>query len=130
MQRTVVLRHTLPDGSSHYDWMLEPPGAAQDGENARTLVTFRLMELPTPDRPIDAELLPPHRWKYLHYEGEVSGGRGAVERVMEGECRIEVEEPGRIEAVIAFEGEVEHRWEGAVIAGPIWRLLCRGPTGR
>lgn len=77
----VVLRHTLADGSAHFDWMFEdpaqPPGTGK-------LVTFRADIAPA-DLPADATLyidaLAAHRRAYLDYEGPVSGDRGRVERI-------------------------------------------------
>ena len=76
----VLLRHELPCGSWHFDWLLSRPDAPEAG-----LVSFRVFcdplmatgrfeAIPTPD----------HRRVYLTYEGEVSGGRGRVTRVNEG----------------------------------------------
>ena len=77
MLRTVVLLHTLPDGSSHYDWMLEQPG--QD-----PLATFRCTASPHEAEAWTAERLPDHRRVYLEYEGSVSRNRGDVRRVASG----------------------------------------------
>ena len=85
MGRTVLLRHELPDGSAHYDWMIQREGPERPG-----LITFRVSER------IDAagvgefvaQRLPDHREAYLEYEGSVSGGRGRVCRVAEGLVRL------------------------------------------
>lgn len=77
MPRTVVLLHTLPDGSSHFDWMIEVPGRPG-------LITFRCDKAPSRAPEFAAELLPDHRAVYLEYEGPVSGNRGKVERVAAG----------------------------------------------
>lgn len=86
LTRWVVLRHTgHPEAPPHFDWLLE----RADGPG-RNLIAFR-----TPERPdvcgiggFSAERLPDHRPLYLDYEGEISGGRGRVERVAQGMCRI------------------------------------------
>ena len=78
---TVQLRHELPDGSWHIDWML-------DRDTHSGLITYRL-----PDRPdslvkgafLAAECLGEHRREYLDYEGLVSNNRGSVTRVGRGE---------------------------------------------
>lgn len=84
MTRTVLLRHTLPDGSWHYDWMVERPV-----RDEHRLVTFRTRE--RVDRAdeieFDAERISDHRAAYLDFEGELSGGRGRVERVAAGNAR-------------------------------------------
>ena len=79
--RTVVLCHTLPDGSSHLDWMIEHPAPTE-----HRLITFR-----TPCRPDEIEShrcisrrLTDHRAHYLDYEGILTADRGSVERVATG----------------------------------------------
>lgn len=107
---TVQLRHTLPDGSSHIDWLI-----AQDAAGERPLITFRLARPlhrpPTTDESpgvaavesaaeeetgqggergqsrrwaLDGERLPDHRPKYLAYEGPISNDRGHVVRIAAG----------------------------------------------
>lgn len=80
--RWVLLRHELPDGTWHYDWMIEQEGSER-------LVCFRVMvrvdEL-TPGARFEGERLADHRRAYLDFEGEISGGRGRVTRVAVGEC--------------------------------------------
>lgn len=107
---TVQLRHTLPDGSSHIDWLI-----AQDAAGERPLITFRLarplhrspatieahgvaaVESAGEDEAgqggergqsqrwaLEAERLPDHRPKYLAYEGPISNDRGAVVRIAAG----------------------------------------------
>jgi len=78
--RYVVLRH---DGIAepHFDFLFErEPGS--------DLITFRF-----PDWPIwevtEVTELRPHRRVYLSYEGDISGGRGNVQRIAEGTCRVE-----------------------------------------
>lgn len=93
MPRWVLLRHTLPDGSSHHDWMLErgehPPRA---GTHEAGLLTFRL---PVGVNPLSSRLkqfagerIGLHRREYLDYEGPVSGGRGEVTRIDSGLCEV------------------------------------------
>ena len=93
--RTVVARHTLPDGSWHLDWMIDRVGgreAAGDGEaDHRDLVTFRVMV--RPDDPVarvfDGERISDHRAAYLTREGDIGEGRGSVARVAGGWCTID-----------------------------------------
>ncbi len=80
---TVLLRHDLPDGTSHVDWMIAP-----DGMNGRDLlVTFRVAgridELTAGGR-LDARRLGDHRRTYLTYEGPVPNARGTVRRLASG----------------------------------------------
>jgi len=106
MPRWVLLRHDTPDGRWHYDWMMEPASPREGG-----LITFRV--LVRPDDPhvsgFAAERLPDHRAVYLDYQGPISGGRGEVSRVTEGECQVVVDGP-------VFEVEllspVYRRWTG------------------
>ncbi len=84
MAITVLLLHTFPDGSCHYDWMLEPGGGG-------ALLTYRVGSR-IDDAKVTrfaAERLADHRREYLEYEGEVSGGRGSVRRLASGECFVE-----------------------------------------
>lgn len=89
MGATVLLEHRLPDGSWHYDWMIERP----EGGLATFRVTTRI------DQPggtaFRAERLADHRAAYLTYEGEVSGGRGWVRRLAVGEMAIEADTADR-----------------------------------
>ncbi|HEY2840822.1 MAG TPA: DNA polymerase ligase N-terminal domain-containing protein [Pirellulales bacterium] len=74
----VLLRHETPAGyprGLHWDFMIEVDGA---------LRTWALAEFPTDGRVIDAEALADHRIAYLEFEGQISGGRGAVTRCDRG----------------------------------------------
>ena len=82
MPRFVILRHEMPPGQArgtHFDLMLEMGGV---------LRTWSLPELLEIGKVIQAEALPDHRLAYLEYEGQVSGNRGAVSRVQEGEYQV------------------------------------------
>jgi hypothetical protein len=82
---TVLLRHELPDGSSHVDWMIAPD------EDAK-LITFRL-ERPVhalaPGEVLRAERIGEHRRLYLEHEGPLPGetDRGSVQRIARGSVR-------------------------------------------
>jgi hypothetical protein len=69
MPRFVILEHDYP--TLHWDFMLE---------SGDILRTWRLTEVPWPNRIVPAEQIGDHRLVYLDYEGPVSGGRGAVTR--------------------------------------------------
>ena len=94
----MLLLHTLPDGSAHYDWMIEPaPGA--------TLLTFRLAALfdpapPAPITPFLAQPLPDHRAIYLHYEGPISGHRGTVRRLWRCPAHIATHAPDHLAVIL------------------------------
>ncbi len=82
---TIQLRHELPDGSSHVDWML-----ARDPLGRAPLVTFRLPGRVDELAPgadggtMRAERIADHRPSYLTHEGPVSRGRGVVSRLRSG----------------------------------------------
>lgn len=83
----VILRHTLPDASSHLDLLLEraPASAlAAADPDDRRLIAFRLPD-PLPDPPegaVHATRLPDHRAHYLTHEGPLTDNRGHVARLL------------------------------------------------
>lgn len=80
--QTVVLKHDLPDGTSHFDWLL-----AVDAERKKPLLSFRVEERPdivSESRWIDLDARPDHRPEYLDIEGELEGDRGVVARLATG----------------------------------------------
>ena len=88
---TVLLRHTLPDGSHHFDWLL-----ARDADGP--LLTFRLQtDISSDGGRFEGLLLPDHRRAYLEYEGPISRNRGHVIRVAQGACEVISESPDQIE---------------------------------
>lgn len=108
MPRFVLLLHALPDGSSHYDLMLDRGGA---------LATWRL-PVPLdrlPPQGADAVPLGSHRLHYLTHEGDIGGGRGSVRRVEEGTFEASAWEDGRVSVTV----------KGRAIAGTV--ELVRGP---
>jgi len=97
MPRFVVLLHQTPASyprSTHFDLMLE------DGGRLRTWAVDRL---PVVSEPIAAEQLPDHRLEYLTLEGELTLGRGSVQRVAAGEYEVVEERPGVV--VVRLAGE-------------------------
>lgn len=82
MPRYVILHHVTPPEyprPTHWDLLLE------DGE---TLRAWALLANPQGMTPQWAEELPPHRRKYLTYEGPVSGNRGHVTQWDAGEYEV------------------------------------------
>ncbi len=83
----VILLHELPDGTSHYDWLLQ----SSPVDRQAPLIAFRVSA--RPDDPgvvaFQAERIADHRPVYLSFEGEVSGGRGRVRRVGQGLAEIQ-----------------------------------------
>jgi hypothetical protein len=135
MGRTVVLRHDLPDGSHHFDWLFEPeargetPGDAED-PNEHVLIAWRLAQRPDISLGIDlpAERLAPHRRLYLEYEGPVSGGRGVVTRVAAGIAQISLNTTGVFEA-FADVGGGAVRVLGQPASREAWILRVTAATG-
>jgi hypothetical protein len=118
MARAVLLRHDLPDGGYHYDWMIQRAATA-----AGSLLTFRTrvrIDQPGFTR-FDAELLEDHRAAYLDYEGVMSGGRGTVSRVATGE--VSLAEPSATTLLIVGRmGRTEGAFEGRAVGGRAWRF--------
>lgn len=128
MTRSVLLRHDLPDGSWHYDWLIDASGVGEPGE--RNVITFRLNCRPDESsRPFDAERLPAHRRFYLTHEGELPGGeRGRVVRIAQWDCPLVAQTPRGIEVHLAAAGGTI-RLIGAPVRdarssawNPIWRF--------
>jgi len=80
--QTVILRHQLPDGSVHYDWLL-----AVDEPPKKNLLSWRCVKRPDfipVGGGVRVERMADHRPIYLEYEGPISADRGSVERLAEG----------------------------------------------
>jgi len=126
--RTVLLRHTLPDGSWHHDWLIERPGGA-GGADERRLIAFRVR--PRIDREgveaFPAERIADHRAVYLEYEGPISGGRGAVERVAAGEASLLGETPRSVRVRVRFPGGLSGELEGVAREEGWWFRIVAGP---
>lgn len=87
MPRSVLLRHDLPDGSWHFDWLIDAVGVG--GPDDRNLIAFRLTERPDGGHhAFDATRLPDHRRLYLNFEGELSENRGTITKIAEWGCTI------------------------------------------
>lgn len=110
MARTVVLRHDLPDGSHHFDWLIEPADKVNPdptpSPDDRVLITWRCTDWPPQHSRAAFHIqgnvvrLTPHRRLYLDYEGPISGGRGAVKRVAQGRCTGVTDSPDRFETTL------------------------------
>jgi hypothetical protein len=116
MSRFVLLRHECPPQygkPSHWDLMLEDDGV---------LLTWRLLELPTPGGPAAfATRLDDHRIAYLDYEGPLSGDRGSVRRVDAGEFRW-LEQTDR-QLVVSFAGrQIRGTLTARQVGGSKWRF--------
>lgn len=131
--KTVLLRHRMR-GGDHYDWLIEPPGGSiERGPGEPRLLTWRLT-LPSwhwrrhcgeGAAVLEMHELIAHRRAYLHRTGAVSGRRGCVQRVDEGDAiaRRWHEDGGHLELRLRhFAGLVElRRWPGLR-----WRMRVGG----
>lgn len=116
--RTVILKHTLKDNSWHHDWLIqiEPDSSAR-------VATFRTAHRrPDLEPTFEAERIGDHRSIYLDYEGEVSGERGRVERLLAGEVSRAQWGADRIELELVFDGAAIHLI-GERESGQFWRFV-------
>ncbi len=80
----VLLEHTPAAQPPHVDLMIAPPGDASRDPDARTLLTWRLSDLPplaSPGATFAASRLRDHRRLYLTFEGPMSADRGFIRRL-------------------------------------------------
>ncbi|MCC6659431.1 MAG: hypothetical protein IT437_00960 [Phycisphaerales bacterium] len=114
MAATVLLRHDTPDGSAHWDWMIQRLGGG--------LTTFRVaVRIDLGPACFGAERLPDHREAYLTYEGPVTGDRGSVRRVADGTVVVELDRPDRF-IVLGSLGPVRGRFAGSRGPDGFWRF--------
>lgn len=108
MAKMVLLKHDLPDGCWHYDWLIERP---QDPGGP--LLALRVLERidTLAQGQFQAERIPDHRQHYLAFEGEVSDGRGIVKRLATGECSCIQETPDGLIVEAKFQGR-SHTFKG------------------
>lgn len=108
LRQTVLLHHELPDGSSHFDWML-----ALDEPASRPLLTWRCerrADEAAPGEILVVERIGDHRVDYLRYEGAIAGERGWVRRVASGWW------DGPPDDVAAPKIDLHITWEGRPVA--------------
>ncbi len=108
---SVFLRHDLPEGQSHIDWLIAPARGGFDPDD-RVLLSWRMSidaatRLAEPGgsafdfvcvRMVD------HRHRYLDYEGPVSGGRGDVSRMAVGGAAVFDDGDERFRCLLAMGG--------------------------
>ena len=107
MHRSTVLLHTLPNGESHFDWLIDQPTISCE----HRLLSWRCELNPSAiDHPAKAPLLhftgeqlPDHRAIYLEYEGPISGNRGHVQRIAQGDVDTCSQSSKAIEMTIRWE---------------------------
>jgi hypothetical protein len=124
MHSSVILNHDLPDGQSHFDWLIEDPTI--DAEDR--LTAFRCDFRPDSDdsRPFFARKLSNHRAIYLSYEGQISNNRGKVFRVAEG--RVLSQELNNATATITIQWDnqtIFYRGSRDSITDDLWRFEPR-----
>lgn len=99
MLRAVILKHFLPDGTWHYDWLIEQAGVSHD----HRLLALRCQSRPDlVDTPFEALRVPDHRVHYLTYQGAVSNDRGVVQRVASGQVQGLAITPESIETQVRW----------------------------
>lgn len=109
---TVLLRHDLPDGSGHFDWML-----AVDDHGP--LVTFRLERDISEDLDaFDGQRIADHRRRYLAYEGPISSNRGVVTRVATGQAVVSCLSEDAVE--IELNLGIRHQHLSGIRQAPDW----------
>ncbi len=93
--RFVILHHQ-PNHREHSDSASNDPPKQFDEhwdlmiEMSETLATWQLQQNPLTNKstPIAAKQIANHRKAYLDYEGPISRGRGKVQRIEQGWCKI------------------------------------------
>jgi hypothetical protein len=123
---TVLLEHTLPDGSAHFDWLIERP---DDPREHRT-IAFRCATDPLADPAWTGDRLPDHRAHYLRYEGPVPGGRGSVRRCWSHPCVVLEESERSIRLTVSMRGTPELAIRPLVARADAWGLAEPPGTGR
>ena len=116
--RAVLLRHTPalpldePGGSwwgpAHLDWLIELPHRSDE----HRLRAFRVPAAsagPLGTTPFACRPLPDHRAFYLDHEGDLSAGRGRVERLAAGTAIVLHDAPERFELLCTL-GPLPRRW--------------------
>jgi hypothetical protein len=114
---TVVLQHELPDGTTHFDWLL---GVEPEGE--KPLISFRTEERPdqiTESRWIDLESRPDHRPDFLHIEGSLDGDRGVVTQLAKGEIFVWKEVSNGWNLMVEWDNKSVTEFEVVMLKGAV-----------
>ena len=122
----MLLRHDLPGGVWHYDWMIDPEALPLGSRPDEVrLMSFRLGERPPwmviggdglgvgcRGGAFDAVRIHAHRARYLFAEGLVRGGSlGVVRRLWRARCAVLEQGAARV-VVRVGEGERSRVWVG------------------
>jgi len=118
--RWALLRHDLPDGQGHWDWLIQRTPAHDS-----PLLTFRLAHPfdPFGRTVFEALRIPDHRAMYLEYEGPLTENRGSVRRVAAGRAVIELT-PDRFRITFEARSGSAH-FEAVRAKGDRWRFTRR-----
>ena len=113
--RYVILRHDHV-AEPHFDLMFETlPGSM--------LATWRSAQWPI-EETVELTRLRDHRRLFLDYEGDLSGQRGSVTRVTDGNCEVEVGE-GAVWTIRLTSGAAPTTLLLRQLSGELWRAEPR-----
>ncbi len=139
---SVLLEHTLPDGSSHFDWLIDRPHNPSPTDPNRGNPEHRMITFRCTIDPFDCEThpwtgtrLPDHRARYIDYEGPISGDRGRVRRLWRTPCVLVEESPSRIRALMHDPRAAQSVAREITLTVPIdesdecWELTISSPPG-
>ena len=118
---TVVLQHELPDGTTHFDWLL---GTEPKGE--KPLISFRSKVRPDQideNGWIDLESRPDHRPDYLQIEGTIDSDRGVITLLAKGEIFLWREIPSGWNMMVSWEDDTVTEFEIVTVKDSV--LFCR-----
>jgi hypothetical protein len=110
---TVLLRHDLPDGSSHVDWLI-----GRDPAGQQPLIAFRLavrLDELQAGQTVAVRQLEDHRPLYLTYEGPISGDRGHVRRLASGRVGKLSREAHRWSLTVDWDASCETREPASLV---------------
>lgn len=126
----VLLQHTLPDATAHFDWLIDPGPGTPPWElpSDRTLVAWRLDAPPFRAGVTRCHRLPPHRRLYLAFEGYLSGNRGRVDRLASGWGRVRTDTPYAFDAEL-FWGGRPARAVATPVAPGCWQFRVERDPG-
>lgn len=118
----VLLKHDLPDGSWHLDWLI-----GVDGDGTLPLRSVRLVKHPGGlelGEAMPCQIATDHEPKWLHQEGTVSNDRGETKRIDAGEaCWIR---HGDQSFEVAIRFQHNEPWRHLSIDGAGETLTCLG----
>ncbi|EMI54619.1 hypothetical protein [Rhodopirellula sallentina] len=114
--------------TDHLDWFFQ-----QSPDEALPVKTLATSVALAGSTQIEATLLPDHRVRYLDYDGEVSGNRGCVQRLVTGTYETIKTDArqftiGAVKtSIIDLDDQVEYEPSAAEIQSSLHRLLTTNP---